>query len=33
MTVDLDRVFAHIDGALEDHIAELQTWVRQPSVS
>ena len=33
MTVDLDRVFAHIDGALEDHIAELQAWVRQPSVS
>jgi len=28
-----DAVYAHIDENLEDHIAEIQRWIRQPSVS
>lgn len=28
-----DKVYAHIDANLKDHLAQLQRWVRQPSVS
>lgn len=28
-----DEVYAHIDANLKEHVAELQRWVRQPSVS
>ena len=28
-----DAVYAHIDENLDDHIAEIQRWIRQPSVS
>lgn len=28
-----DAVYEHIDGALDDHVAALQRWLRQPSIS
>ena len=28
-----DAVYAHIDANVDSHVAELQRWVRQPSIS
>src|SRR5690349_3499088 len=29
----LDAIYAHIDSHLDEHIARLQEWIRQPSIS
>src|SRR5258708_13847707 len=30
---DLKRVFAYIDEHVDDHVVNLQKWIRQPSIS
>ncbi|HMF95053.1 MAG TPA: hypothetical protein VKE96_12195, partial [Vicinamibacterales bacterium] len=30
---DLKKVFAYIDEHLDDHVVNLQKWIRQPSIS
>ena len=30
---DLKKVFAYIDEHIDDHVVNLQKWIRQPSIS
>jgi acetylornithine deacetylase/succinyl-diaminopimelate desuccinylase-like protein len=30
---ELQKVFAHIDGHIDEHVENLQKWIRQPSIS